>query len=75
MQIPLKLSYYADIVTPEDGFDYSGAMSKAHASEVNGVPVLIASVETLLELKATSRDKDIADVELLRGLPANEPSP
>ena len=65
VQIPLKLLHDADIITPEDGFDFSAAFSRAVQAEINGVPISIPSVEDLIIMKSTERKKDLSDVSLL----------
>ena len=66
VQIPLKVLHDADIITPEDGFDFSAAFSRAVQAEINGVPISILSVEDLIIMKTTDRKKDLRDVSLLR---------
>ena len=66
VQIPLKVLHDADIITPEDGFDFSAAFSRAVQAEINGVPISILSVEYLIIMKTTDRKKDLRDVSLLR---------
>ena len=63
--IPLKVLHDADIITPEDGFDFSAAFSRAVQAEVNSVPISIPSVEDLIIMKSTERKKDLRDVSLL----------
>ena len=65
VQIPLKVWYDADIITPEDGFDFSAAFSRSVQAEINGIPIYIPSVEDLIIMKSTERKKDIRDVSLL----------
>lgn len=66
-QIPVKHTYYADIVTPAANFRFDDALAAAHDVIVNGVPVRLASRETLVELKSTDRPKDKNDVQRLKG--------
>ena len=65
VQIPLKVVHDADIITPEDGFDFSAAFSRAVQAEINGVPISIPSVVDLIIMKSTERKKDLRDVSLL----------
>ena len=65
IQIPLKLLHDADIITPEDGFDFSMALSRSVQTEIKGIPIYIPSVEDLIIMKSTNRKKDLRDVSLL----------
>lgn len=65
VQIPLKDLHYADIITPQEGFSFSDAYSRAHATLVNGVAVRVVSRQDLILLKSTEREKDVKDLQLL----------
>ena len=65
VQIPLKVLHDADIITPEDGYDFSAAFSRAVQAEINGVPIFIPSVEDLIIMKTTDRKKDLLNISLL----------
>ena len=65
VQILLKARHDADIITPEDGFDFSAAFSRAVQAEINGVPISIPSVVDLIIMKSTDRKKDLRDVSHL----------
>ena len=65
VQIPLKVLHDADIITPEDGYDFSAAFSRAVQAEINGVPIFIPSVEDMIIMKTTDRKKDLLNISLL----------
>lgn len=65
VQILLKERHDADIITPEDGFDFSAAFSRAVQAEIDGVPISIPSVVDLIIMKSTDRKKDLRDVSHL----------
>lgn len=65
VQVPLKVLHDADIITPEDRFDFSAVFSRAVHAEINGVPISIPSVEDLIIMKTTEREKDLRDLSLL----------
>ena len=65
VQIPLKVLHDADIITPEDGFDFSVALSRSVQAEIKGIPISIPSVEDLIIMKSTDRKKDLRDISLL----------
>lgn len=65
VQIPLKVLHNADIITPEDGFDFSLALSRSVQAEINSISINIPSLEDLIIMKSTDRKKDLRDVSLL----------
>ena len=65
VQIPLKMLHDADIITPENGFDFSVALSRSVQAEIKGIPISIPSVEDLIIMKSTDRKKDLRDISLL----------
>ena len=66
IQIQLKTLHYADIVTPEEDFDFKSLYSNSIMVEANEVPVCLPSIDDLIRLKSTDREKDLRDVALLR---------
>jgi len=66
-RIDVKHTYFADIVTPAANFQFDDALAAAHDVMVNGVPVRLASRQTLIELKSTDWPKDQDDVRRLKG--------
>lgn len=73
LQVPMKSTYYADLLTPREG---SPTFPDIHAQAANAmlfnIPVRLASVSTLLAMKRQAvdsleqeRDKHIHDIELL----------
>lgn len=73
LQVPLKQNYYAELLTPEPtGLSYVEVESHAVAAKLFGIPVLVASRETLLQMKRRAvssaegqRQKHEADIALL----------
>ena len=52
LQIPLKKKHYAELLTPRaDGPNYESVAQHAVRGKILGLPVLIASVKSLIELK------------------------
>lgn len=74
LQVPLKSNHYAELLTPyPDGPTYSSVAQGAIAGKVLGVPILIASAKSLIELKRhaaasepTAMQKHLRDIENLR---------
>lgn len=74
LQIPLKTRHYAELLTPlPDGPSYTSVADNAVVGKVMGVPVLIASPNSLIQLKeiavtseGTDKEKHQADIERLR---------
>ena len=64
-QVSLKQIHYADVVTPEEGFDFSKALAESEPEVVNDTPVQVISKEMLVQQKSTDRPKDKQDVRLL----------
>lgn len=57
-----------DIITKIDGVDFTDAYSRAKTLQLNGTTLPVISLPDLLANKrASSRLKDLADVELLEG--------
>lgn len=73
LQVPLKQNYYAELLTPESGgLSYTEVESTAVSARLFGLPVLVASVATLLKMKRHAaaaadgqRQKHEADIALL----------
>lgn len=65
VQLPLKGVQYADIVTPAEELNFQHAYSIAESARLNGVSVKLAAIETLLQTKATDREQDLKDAQLL----------
>ena len=73
LQVPLKQNYYAELLTPEPtGLSYVEVESHAVDAKLFGLPVRVASVETLLQMKRraassaeSQRQKHEADIVLL----------
>ena len=52
LQVPLKQHYYAEFLTPEvDGLSYAAIEAKAVQAKLFGLPVRLASVESLVHMK------------------------
>jgi predicted nucleotidyltransferase len=73
LQVPLKQTFYADLLTPEkDGATYVEIVDNSVAAKIFSIPVRLASVSSLIAMKARAvaaaeaqRDKHQADLELL----------
>ena len=65
VQIPLKNIHYADIVTPNEEVQFEEYLSRANRGVINGVKVMIASINDLIAMKSTDRPRDIKDIILL----------
>lgn len=66
VQLQLKEFHYADIITPEEKFDFPIVFFNSIIATVNGISAHIPSVRDLIKLKSTDRDKDLRDVSFLR---------
>lgn len=73
LQVPLKKEHYAELLTPrKDGPGYEDVAQQAIRGKVLGVPVLIASAQSLIELKKlavaseeAAMQKHLRDIECL----------
>ena len=65
IQVPLKRWHYADILTPEDGFDFSGTFARASAVRVNAIPARVPRARDLMELVSADCQKGRRDALLL----------
>lgn len=73
LQVPLKQVHYAELLTPRaDGPNYDAVARQAALGKVLGVPVLVASAQSLIELKKlavaseeASMEKHLRDIECL----------
>lgn len=73
LQVPLKKEHYAELLTPRtDGPNYESVAQQAIHGKVLGAPVLIASAQSLIELKKlavaseeASMQKHLRDIECL----------
>jgi hypothetical protein len=73
LQVPLKKEHYAELLTPrKDGPNYEGVAQQAIRGRVLGVPILIASAQSLIELKKlavaseeAAMQKHLRDIECL----------
>jgi hypothetical protein len=76
LQVPLKSTYYAELLTPKEGtVSFDTANAAAVEAKLFNIPIRIASVSTLIAMKqqaATSadaqRDKHLKDIALLQAL-------
>ena len=69
IQIPFKFSNYeADILTPEEDFDFSRAFSESNEVKISGVHIRIPSVKNLITLISASCEKGRHDINLLNHL-------
>jgi hypothetical protein len=82
LQVPLKQNYYAELLTPEPGLSYAEVETTAVSAKLFGLPVLVASVDALLQMKRRAvaaaegqRLKHEADIALLERLPGGIRSP
>ena len=65
-QLPLKVVYYADIVTTGKDIDFDSEWARASEAMIWQSPVRIASRDLLTFMKhRAGREKDLADVALL----------
>ena len=65
IQVPLMRWHYADILTPEDGFDFSGTFARASAVQVNAIPARVPRARDLMELVSADCQKGRRDALLL----------
>jgi hypothetical protein len=73
LQVPLKQTYYAELLTPQEGASsFSDIEARSIDARLFSIPVRLASVSTLLEMKKRAvasaeeqRDKHERDIELL----------
>jgi hypothetical protein len=73
LQVPLKQTYYAELLTPREGTaSFSDIEGQAIDARLFNIPVRLASVSTLIEMKKHAvasadqhRDKHERDIELL----------
>ena len=73
VQVPLKQNHYAELLTPRtDGPSYESVVQHAVQGRVLGVPTLIASAQSLIELKRVAvayeeaaMQKHLRDIECL----------
>ena len=73
VQVPLKKEHYAELLTPRtDGPNYESVTQQAVRGKVLGVPVLVASAQSLIELKKlavasekAAMQKHLRDIECL----------
>jgi hypothetical protein len=73
LQVPLKQWHYAELLTPRiDGPTYESVAQQAIRGRVLGVPVLVASAQSLIELKKlavaseeAAMQKHLRDIECL----------
>jgi hypothetical protein len=74
LQVPLKTYYYAELLTATiDGPSYAEVAGQAVAAKLFGIPVRLASVGSLLQMKEKAaasadvqRGKHLKDIERLR---------
>ncbi len=74
LQAPLKSIFYAELMTPKpDEEEFSSVEASAVDAKLFGMPVRLASIETLLRMKeiavrstAGRQDKHLRDIELLK---------
>ena len=65
-QMVLKHFHNADMITPDEDFDYLAAKNRSLVTTINGIRVHIVAVEDLIRMKSsTDRDLDIADIAIL----------
>lgn len=65
-QIPAKIYFNADILTPGEDIDFEQHWSRAHDAIVGNTPVKVAAIETLLLLLSLSIEpKHVQDIALL----------
>lgn len=68
-QIPAKIYFNVDILTPGEEIDFDQHWSQAHDARVGNTPVKVAAVETLLLLLSLSTEpKHAQDIELLKAI-------
>ena len=65
IHLPLKTWHHADILTPDDGFDFSQVFAHAPEVHVNGIP-RIPRAEDLVKLLSVHTDTGRRDTLLLR---------
>ena len=74
LQVPLKQFYYAELLTPQkDGLTYSVVANDALEAKLFNIPVKLASVASLIQLKEQAVasaneqvEKHIADIKSLK---------
>ncbi|SIR37954.1 hypothetical protein SAMN05216504_0811 [Pseudomonas sp. A214] len=74
LQVPLKGSYYAELITPTQGLPtYSEVEADALPAKLFGMPVLVASIPALIAMKkiavstlAEQSEKHLNDIALLQ---------
>ncbi len=74
LQVPLKNYHYAELLTPKNGGPtYAEVADNAVEAKLFGIPVRLASVASLIQMKEQAaesaeaqRDKHIRDIERLR---------
>lgn len=67
IQIPLKIYFYADILTPGSDINFDEEWHQAHVSKIGQTTVKVAAIETLLKLLSQSTNsKHINDIRLLK---------
>lgn len=72
-QIPVKIYFNADILTPGNEIDFYHHLEKSHSFLFDGIKINIASVESLISLLSFSNEKKhINDIALLRQNNANK---
>ncbi|MFA7346941.1 MAG: hypothetical protein WCZ86_04180 [Desulfurivibrionaceae bacterium] len=65
-QIPAKIYFNADILTPGEDIDFDQHWSRAHDARIGNTPVKVAAIETLLLLLSLSKEpKHVEDIALL----------
>ena len=66
-QLPLKVIYYADIVTPGQDIDFAAEWLRSSQALLWQNPVRIASRELLIWVKRNAgRETDLRDISLLQ---------
>ena len=59
LQVKIKDGFYADLLTPTlDGITYSDVESCSLPAKLFGVPILLASIDTLIKMKEIALFKD-----------------
>ncbi|HHH75730.1 MAG TPA: hypothetical protein ENL03_01740 [Phycisphaerae bacterium] len=62
-----------DIITGASGLNFEETYADSIEIDIDGLPVHIPSIDALIRnKKATSRNKDLADIEILESLKHNE---
>lgn len=69
IQVPVKIHYYMDILTPGPDLDFTEAWNAACEARLGNTLVRVASIATLLQLLAASQEpKHVEDRQLLDAL-------